>query len=263
MEKIDITKNELYLTNITRVIKSYILEGKTGDGKKRAMDGFILITKGRCRYDFIDGESFTAKQGDLLYLAKDSVYKMDVCCTRYDFIFCDFEFVCDKPRKSATYPLRNFDEASLIFNKLLLCFEAKRTGYASDCASLLYKIYSETVKSAATYSAPKSKELAYKAQSCFIEKLSSPSLSVEDVAIVLGITPTHLRRVFASVFGVSPVKYVNNLRVLRAKELMTQSYLTLSDVAEQCGYASLPYFCRIFKQTTGETPDSYRKKLTK
>ena len=259
MEKIEIAKNELYITNLTRVVKSYILRGVAGTNTPRAYDGFILITKGKCRYDFTDGASFTAREGDLLYLAKRDVYKMTIDCDRYEFIFCDFDFVSDNIRKSAVYRLRNFNESVIVFDKMLVCFESKREGYLSECLSYVYATYTKAIKSAQNYSSVPARSIANKAQNFILKNLSNSKLSVAQTAKELGVSETHLRRIFTSVFSTSPAKYICNARVLRAKELIALDYLTLSDVAEQCGFSSYPYFCKTFKAITGQTPASYKR----
>jgi AraC-like DNA-binding protein len=69
----------------------------------------------------------------------------------------------------------------------------------------------------------------------------------------------HLRRVFSSVFGISPAKYVINERIILAKDLIKLPYMNIEDVAEQCGFSTLTYFFKTFKKITGETPSAYRK----
>ena len=69
-----------------------------------------------------------------------------------------------------------------------------------------------------------------------IENLSNPALSVKETAEYLSISEVHLRRVFGSVFGVSPARYVINERIILAKDLMKLSYMDLHDIAEQCGF---------------------------
>lgn len=259
--KIDIAKNELFITSVNRAMRSFINRSVLKKYHGRPYDGFILILGGECRYEFDDGMSFVAREGDLLYLANNSVYDMFIECDRYSFVCFDFVFSDERDRRSAVYNLPDKDEARLIFDKILLTFEAKSSGWQSECASLFYRIYSRIIKSKATYNSSSSRVIAERARQYFLENLYKSDLSVADAAHILGISQTHLRRIFSSVFSKSPSKYVTDARILKSKELMEFSYLSLSDIAEQCGFSSLPYFSKVFKGLTGTSPAAYRRSL--
>jgi YesN/AraC family two-component response regulator len=63
--------------------------------------------------------------------------------------------------------------------------------------------------------------------------------------------------------GLSPTEYMNNLRIEKAKKLLTDNSQesSISDIAEQCGIKDPFYFSRIFKKFTGDTPSEYRRKV--
>ena len=140
-------------------------------------------------------------------------------------------------------------------------YGAKRTAWQSDCASILYNVYSKLIRSIENYSSIAYKETAQKAQEYLIENLSNPDLSVKETADYLDISEVHLRRVFGAVFGISPAKYVINERIILAKDLIKLPYMALMDVADQCGFATLSYFFKTFKKVTGKTPLEYRKSV--
>lgn len=52
--------------------------------------------------------------------------------------------------------------------------------------------------------------------------------------------------------------YLNLVRINRAKFMLRNYSLTLKEVAANCGYGEVAYFCRIFKKITKETPTQYR-----
>ena len=57
------------------------------------------------------------------------------------------------------------------------------------------------------------------------------------------------------------MKYLTNLRIERAKELLAHSDLRAADIAEAVGYNDPHYFYEIFKKKTGQTPGAYRDAL--
>lgn len=71
--------------------------------------------------------------------------------------------------------------------------------------------------------------------------------SCEQLAIRLGISDRHLRRIFAEQFGASPIDYAQSHRLLQAKRLLADTDLPLSEVAFAAGFGSLRRFNELFK----------------
>lgn len=76
----------------------------------------------------------------------------------------------------------------------------------------------------------------------------------------LGISQNHLIYLFRQRFHRTPVEYINKLRVERAKERLSNTNLTILDIAMLCGFGSLSTFYELFKQQVGITPKEYRKR---
>jgi AraC family transcriptional activator of pobA len=81
---------------------------------------------------------------------------------------------------------------------------------------------------------------------------------ISDYAALLHVTPNHLTKSVRTVTGKSPIKWLEESRVLEAKVLLFQSELSISDIALQVGVADASYFSRFFKQHVGVTPQTYR-----
>jgi AraC family transcriptional regulator of adaptative response / DNA-3-methyladenine glycosylase II len=77
---------------------------------------------------------------------------------------------------------------------------------------------------------------------------------------MLGITDRHLRRVFLTEFGVSPVQYLQTHRLLLAKSLLSDTGLTITDVAMAAGFGSIRRFNDLFKRHYRLAPGKLRKK---
>jgi len=84
--------------------------------------------------------------------------------------------------------------------------------------------------------------------------------SIPDLAAMLGITDRHLRRVFFAEFGVAPVQYLQTRRLLLAKNLLTDTQLSVTDVAMTAGFGSIRRFNALFKKRYRLTPGSFRNK---
>lgn len=96
--------------------------------------------------------------------------------------------------------------------------------------------------------------------SLIIEEDSLSSRKISDLAAMLEITDRHLRRVFFSEYGVSPVQYLQTHRLLLAKNLLTETHLSITDVAMAAGFGSIRRFNDLFKNQYKLTPNELRKK---
>lgn len=70
----------------------------------------------------------------------------------------------------------------------------------------------------------------------------------------------HLCRLFRMEYGISPLKYVHALRIDRAKLLLRDTTLNVSEIAAKIGFRDLSYFCQLFRKMTGYAPSTYRIK---
>ncbi len=79
------------------------------------------------------------------------------------------------------------------------------------------------------------------------------------MAQTAGLSITQFRRLFAHATGLAPNAYLVRGRIARARVLLEESPLPLSVLADNLGYRDVYYFCRQFKQWTGQAPGAYRK----
>ena len=64
---------------------------------------------------------------------------------------------------------------------------------------------------------------------------------------------------FTAAVGMAPIAYLRQWRLLRARELLQSTDLDMAEVAERCGYRSVPSFSAVFKRTVGIGPGTYRR----
>lgn len=78
--------------------------------------------------------------------------------------------------------------------------------------------------------------------------------SVSELAELCSVSPEYFRMLFKKKYGVSPVKYINTLRLSHAKELLSSGMYSITEVSAMSGFSALPYFCREFKKKYGISP---------
>lgn len=83
---------------------------------------------------------------------------------------------------------------------------------------------------------------------------------IDELADRLEVTKHHLIRMFTAGTGISPGKYLVNVRMSHAKIMLQSSENTpLEIIAGSCGYSCANYFSKAFKKQTGLTPSEYAK----
>lgn len=94
-----------------------------------------------------------------------------------------------------------------------------------------------------------------------LEESCGNNESLERLAQKLGCSARHLRRVFVAQYNVSPVQYMQTCRLLFAKNLLTDTNLSVLSVAMAAGFGSLRRFNALFKKHYRFSPTALRKQL--
>jgi len=92
-----------------------------------------------------------------------------------------------------------------------------------------------------------------------LEECCGSGQSLEELASRLGCTSRHLRRAFTAEYNVSPVQYLQTCRLLLAKNLLTDTNLSVLDVAMAAGFGSLRRFNDLFKKQYRLAPTALRR----
>lgn len=85
----------------------------------------------------------------------------------------------------------------------------------------------------------------------------SPTLA--DMAVLVGMSPSHFARKFRSTTGLSLHRFINRRRIRRSLGLLLDTSAPLANVALDLGFSSQSHFTRLFSDLTGSTPAKYRK----
>ncbi len=132
--------------------------------------------------------------------------------------------------------------------------EAEQAGYR-PCLLCRPELAPGTSKTDATAN------LVYRAARMLEENCGS-GLRLDELAGRLGCTDRHLRRVFQAEYNVSPAAYLQTCRLLLAKNLLTDTNLSILDVAMASGFGSLRRFNDLFKKHYNLAPTALRKRMS-
>ena len=93
----------------------------------------------------------------------------------------------------------------------------------------------------------------------YINDHYNENISLTDVANAIHISKNYLCDLFKKEMNVTFIDYVTNLRIEKAKYLLSHSDKKMYEISEEVGYNDYAYFSQIFKRHTGTTLSAYRK----
>lgn len=87
-------------------------------------------------------------------------------------------------------------------------------------------------------------------------------LSPDEIAEVIGLSTRQLERLFAKYIHVSPKRYYLKLRLEKARDLLRQTDMSVTDICVACGFKSLSHFSKSYRATYGTSPGLESGKTT-
>ncbi|MBF0277732.1 MAG: helix-turn-helix transcriptional regulator [SAR324 cluster bacterium] len=94
----------------------------------------------------------------------------------------------------------------------------------------------------------------------YIKNNLTDSLNLSSLARSVHVSNSHLSSLFKNSFGCGAVRYQQNLRMEKARDLLPNPYLSVQSIAERCGYEDSNYFIRLFRQHHGIPPNKWRER---
>lgn len=146
-----------------------------------------------------------------------------------------------------------------IFVSAEKAFRTKKKGYMLKCKSELYSLlYNIIGEHYSKYTPSYQEKLLTPAIKYIHNHYPDDEINISTLSQLCGIKESYFRRIFTACFGMPPIKYINNLKIARAKELLLQNEYSVEAVSELSGFNNVYYFCRFFKKNTGITPGKYK-----
>lgn len=95
----------------------------------------------------------------------------------------------------------------------------------------------------------------------YINERKGEDMSLQDVARVVNMSTFHFCKMFKKATGLTFTEYLSLVRITKAKNLLLNPNLRISEIAYEVGFQSLTHFNRIFRRIVGDSPSHYREKL--
>lgn len=153
--------------------------------------------------------------------------------------------------KAGVYPAGAVPEELFLRLRTLLADPTPENERLADAAA-----YALLTK--ASLGAPRASSLVEEAKAMIQQNWASDRFGIETMAAELGVHRSRLSRVFHREVGVAPIRYLVDLRMHAALNLLKTTDMTVREIAYRCGYHDPSHFCRVFRASQGMTPGGYR-----
>lgn len=247
---------ELFERNVNKIFLACFVGKGSGTPVhvKRAYHGIVFCTSGETDYRFEGGKCFRCTENDVLYLPKGSSYTVGI--TPESSCFCiNFDLIEDGDIRSFLMKMRNFGKVRELFKSAEAVWKKKAPGFECKCKSLLYAVFYEICAEANNgYISSKSFKLIQPALEQIHSHYFDGRTDIPYLAELCGISQTYFRTTFFKRLGTSPVKYINRLKLERARELIESGGYGVKDAALLSGFTDESYFSREFKRYFGFSP---------
>lgn len=196
--------------------------------------------------------------GSILFMPEDTSFELSC---RYERVIV-INFESEKPFPKSFEVINPNDKKSFqeLFESALRTWNIALPGYYYKTLSVFYKILGNL----SSQTANENRNYAYQSILPAIERMQhrfhEPSLHIADLCKLVNLSDTQFRKHFVAVFGISPARYLQKLRMEHAVELLESSGKTIEEIAYKSGYNDSKHFSTVFKSVYKTSPVKYRKK---
>lgn len=233
----------------------------------RGAYGLVFCTDGGASYKFTDGRELRAEVGDVIFIGKDTSYKITL----------------PKPFKHYTVNFDIHDETSILpmerdgyfkispadterYERAFKDLTKSRSLVGSELRDMstigkLYGIFGLIARDEAERTAESYEYRRLLPAKTYIEERYNEPITLEDLAIATNMSVTNFRREWKRIYKSTPLEYRDVLRIRHAEQMLGASFKPIEEIAVDCGFCSAGYFVRFFKKHKGMTPREFRHSL--
>ena len=239
--------NDIIVTDICEAITVFSEKGRVFSMKNRESYGISFCLDGQITY-IHNGAKFISDKKHAVILPKAQSYTLYGNKRGY-FPLINFQCeddLCD------TFILIPIEDTKSFMNdyeriKALSLFEGNNAKIMSIFYGMLDRLSS----------LGRAEGLLKPALRYIEQNFSDPSLTNQLLAKECKISEVYLRKLFDKELKISPKQFIIDIRIQKAKQLLSEGSLKVRTVSEMCGFSNPYHFCRIFKAKCGLTPTEY------
>ena len=216
-------------------------------------------------YEVVPGDLFFAKPSQLIRYTADEQQPWEYSWVGFNGA-CANKLVQQTPF-SDLHPVHHCKDPQTVREALYNIYLSRGTEPQNEAlmTGYLYLFMAQLMKEAreAMPNTPSSSSQYVLAAIKYIQFNYSHDISVDDIAKAVGVSRSHLYRVFMSNVGQSPIDYLTGYRISEACSLLKNTGLSIAEIAVSVGFFDQFYFSRVFKKVKGVPPSKYLAALEK
>jgi AraC-like DNA-binding protein len=239
---------------------------------------FYYIAEGKCSV-FIGQRTYRLQTGDFALIPAGTLHKTDFTShgqnTKYvisfsvntarqidTFLGTEISGTAIRPGKIKA-PVQRQEAILLLVNRMLYEFENQPPLGKSLCMALLAELLISLQRYRDGESENDGNEDAVHGRmrevAAYLCEHAGEPITLTEVAAHFAVSPSHLSRVFHQETGFGVREYLVHYRIRQACDLLLNTNLSVTQIADRCGFSDSNYFGDAFKKATGLSPREYRK----
>ncbi len=241
----------------------FMLERKGGTQQSNEIRNHDSISirlsgQGTIRYE---DTQITAEQGDVLYIPANVQYSQSTPGEVTLMVhFINYSYILNKDNHPCIIRVEDVEKIENCFREMYDTWKEKKHSYRYRCTALLHELLYHLSLSAATQGLgkPHTDRDIERAANYIHHHFRSNSIEVQELAKMSNMSESNFRKLFKTVYGVSPKQYIMNLQLESASQLLRSRLYTVAEAGERSGFSDTKYFSRVFKQHFGVSPKEYQ-----
>lgn len=237
---------------------------------------FVLITGGSGKIN-IGGNEMNAKKGMLLYFHPEILHSMisrnddplEYYAIHFSYAktsFINGEWIINSTDKqifdSNVINIKNFERIRNIFDKICSLKDSNFYEFNMVGNHLFVDLYYEISKDREVDNYNYSSENVVKKSIEYIDEHINKKITVKDLSNYSSLSCDYLSRIFYEQTGILPSTYIQTAKINTAKNLMTQTDMSIKDIAYFLGFCDQFHFSKVFKKAEGFPPTTFKKILS-
>lgn len=237
------------ITDIKKIFTVFSPKGRFAKIENRKSFGLSFCIDGQITYTH-NGNKIISDKNHAVILPEGQTYTLYGDKTG-SFPVIDFTCADALCNTVISLPVQNTEAYIKDFEKLrsLSLFDGNRAEMMSIFYHILHLLSAQSSSCKVIMPAMKYLESNYQ----------NPNLTNAELAEQCKISEIYFRRIFTSCYNTTPRQFLIDIRINKAKQLLSEGALKINAVAVKCGFSNQYHFCRVFKEKTGLTPTEYMK----
>lgn len=223
----------------------------------------LFLLEGTVTYRFGDDAPVSFERNDLVYIPIDTQRSAAACPPRYHQM-CSAHFLLDDAglpplpmlggREVKRVRPQNTEYVRQRFSALLDASHANAPYADWHCRSILLELLVLMNRELDWSRYHPDKLAMVRAMQSFIEAHYREKITLRRLSAVVDRSPNYACHLFKEVTGLGPIEYANQIRLNRARDLLSRTEDSVADVAERVGFGDPYYFSKLYKRAFGVSP---------